>query len=98
MNTDQWTKEERLAQLKYLIEEAKKINAWKERTIKTMLTVVAPKLPTNDYYLVKEFASVIAELNAPYQPCMNHLDKNLEQSIGWIVTKVKVEGIFKAIK
>jgi hypothetical protein len=90
-----------IERLHRLIKKAKKINAWRERTLHNLLTKVAPKIAAMhdgyNYVRIQTLGNVLFELALPFQPCMNWLKKNEEEEIGYIITKVKVEHLIKGL-
>jgi len=99
--------EEKVQRLQRLIAESKKINSWRERTLHSVLTTLAPRIDKLNnqcymgcgfhYNLVQTLGKIISELAISFEPTMNWLEKNEEEEITWMIIKVKTNGLFKQV-
>jgi hypothetical protein len=90
-----------------LLKECETYNKWRDRTMTAVLTNLAPRIAALrnvmysgcGFHYAKEqtLGSVITDLAKHYQWCANHCAKIPNERVDMIITRVKVEGLFKDI-
>jgi hypothetical protein len=90
-----------------LLKECEAYNKWRERTMNAVLTTLAPRVAALrgrmyngcGFHYGKEqtLGSVIVDLSKRYQWNANHCESIPNQRVEMIITRVKVEGLFKEV-
>ena len=102
------TQDEKISKLHQLQAEAVKVNKWRKRMLFRLMTDIAPRIAALNgkgysgsgyhYGMVQEVGSLIHDLAINFHPSMNHLEKNCEDSLTWVINEVKAEELIKDLK
>jgi len=88
--------EDSLRQLQYMLKIKPIVRKHKRMLIAQLLHIASEISPT-DYYTLKAYGKVIADLAEPFQPCMNNLKYSTEVEVAHIFSSVRARFLIREI-